>query len=116
VPSCVRNWGIPKRKQSAKFSRFLEMMQWESLKLKSDSTALQLAACQWTVTSVPGDCQRAEMLMSLTKCRIDHGGLSFGHPGNEVGIRRGSTNTILTEDLGMQRVASEFVPKILSSE
>ncbi|PNF32543.1 hypothetical protein B7P43_G02463 [Cryptotermes secundus] len=30
------------------------------------------------------------------------------------GISGGSTNTILTEDLGMQRVAAKFVPKLLS--
>ncbi|PNF34001.1 hypothetical protein B7P43_G04643 [Cryptotermes secundus] len=35
---------------------------------------------------------------------------------DEVGISRSSTNTILTEDLGMQRVATKFVPKLLSPE
>jgi hypothetical protein len=41
------------------------MMQWGSLKLKNGSTALKMAACRRTVTSVPGDCQRAEMLTDL---------------------------------------------------
>jgi hypothetical protein len=62
-----RNLGIPKRKQSAKFSILSAMMQWGSLKLKSGSAAIKMAACQWTVTSILGDRQRAEMLMSLTK-------------------------------------------------
>jgi hypothetical protein len=35
---------------------------------------------------------------------------------DEVGISRCSTNTILTEDLGMRRVAATFVPKLLSPE
>jgi hypothetical protein len=48
--SFVRNLGIPKQK------------------LKNGSTALKMAAYRRTVTSVPGDHQRAEMLMSLTKC------------------------------------------------
>jgi hypothetical protein len=41
---------------------------WGSLNLKSGSTALKMAVCRRTVTSAPGDRQRAEMLMSLTKC------------------------------------------------
>ncbi|XP_033606072.1 uncharacterized protein LOC117282053 [Cryptotermes secundus] len=35
---------------------------------------------------------------------------------DEVGISRGSANTILTDDLGMRRVAAKFVPKLLSPE
>jgi hypothetical protein len=38
--SSVRDLGIPKRKQSAKFSRLSAMMQWGSLKLNSGSIAL----------------------------------------------------------------------------
>ncbi|PNF22002.1 hypothetical protein B7P43_G17659 [Cryptotermes secundus] len=34
----------------------------------------------------------------------------------EVGISRGSANTILTEDLGTRRVTAKFVPKLLSPE
>jgi hypothetical protein len=39
-----------------------------SLNLRSGSTNLKMAACQRTVTSGPEDRERAEMLMSLTKC------------------------------------------------
>jgi predicted DNA-binding protein YlxM (UPF0122 family) len=35
---------------------------------------------------------------------------------DEVGISRGSANTILTEDLGMRRVATKYVKKLLLSE
>jgi histone-lysine N-methyltransferase SETMAR len=35
---------------------------------------------------------------------------------DEVGFSRGSANTILTEDVGMRRVAAKFVPKLLSPE
>ncbi|XP_021932642.1 uncharacterized protein LOC110836105 [Zootermopsis nevadensis] len=35
---------------------------------------------------------------------------------DEVGISRGSANTMLTEDLGIRRVAAKFVPKLLSLE
>jgi hypothetical protein len=38
------NLGIPKRKQSAIFSRLSAMNKWGSLKLKSGSTALKMAA------------------------------------------------------------------------
>lgn len=42
--------------------------------------------------------------------------LTIWEVADEVGISRGSANTILTEDLGMQRVATKFVPKLLSPE
>jgi hypothetical protein len=35
---------------------------------------------------------------------------------DEVGISRGSTNTILTEDLGMRRVVPKFALKLLLPE
>jgi hypothetical protein len=37
--------------------------------IKSGSNALRMAACRRTVTSVPEDLQRAEMLMPLAECR-----------------------------------------------
>jgi hypothetical protein len=58
--SFARNWVIPKRKQSTKSSRLSVIMQWGLRKLKSGSTALKMAAFQWTVTSIPGDRQRSE--------------------------------------------------------
>ncbi|PNF22736.1 hypothetical protein B7P43_G06662 [Cryptotermes secundus] len=42
--------------------------------------------------------------------------LAIHEVADEVGISRCSTNTILTEDLGMRRVAAKFVPKLLSPE
>jgi hypothetical protein len=56
------------------------------------------------------------MLMSLTKC----GHLSWRtivqQIADEIGISRCSANTILNEDFGMERVASKFVPRLLSPE
>jgi hypothetical protein len=42
--------------------------------------------------------------------------LTIWEIADEVGIRRGSSNTILTLNLGMQRVVAKFVPKLLSQE
>ncbi|PNF31996.1 hypothetical protein B7P43_G06551 [Cryptotermes secundus] len=42
--------------------------------------------------------------------------LAIREVADEVGISRGSANTILTEDLGRRRVAAKFVPKLLSPE
>ena len=39
--------------------------------------------------------------------------LAIREVADEVGISRGSANKILTEDLGMRRVAAKFVPKLL---
>jgi hypothetical protein len=96
------------------------MKQWGSLKLKSGSTTLKMATCLWTVTSIPGDRQRAEMLLSYsylfitpltlidkvwTSIMEDHR-LTVWKIADEVGISRGSKNAILTEDLSMRRVAA----------
>jgi hypothetical protein len=75
-----------------------------SLKLMSDSTALKVAACQQTVTSILADHHRAQMLKSLTKCRHQSWrtiGLTIQEIADEVGISKGSANTILTENLGL---------------
>ncbi|PNF29631.1 hypothetical protein B7P43_G16519, partial [Cryptotermes secundus] len=42
--------------------------------------------------------------------------LAICEVADEVGISRGSANIILTQDLGMRRVAAKFVPKLLSPE
>jgi hypothetical protein len=42
--------------------------------------------------------------------------LSVQENANEVGISRGSANTILIEDLCMRRVVAKFVLKLLSLE
>jgi hypothetical protein len=42
--------------------------------------------------------------------------LTIREIADEVGISRGSANTILTEDLGMQRVVAKSVPKLLLLE
>jgi hypothetical protein len=55
------------------------------------------------------------MLMSLKRALImEDRRLTIQVVADEVGISRGSANTILTEDLGMRRVAAKFVPKLLS--
>jgi hypothetical protein len=36
--------------------------------------------------------------------------------GDDIGISDGSAHAILTDDLGMCRVAAKFVPKLLSCE
>jgi hypothetical protein len=67
---CTATWGYPFGKNpqnSAAFQRWCN--GGGSLKLKSVSTALKMAACQWIMTSILGDHQCAEMLMSFTKCR-----------------------------------------------
>jgi hypothetical protein len=87
------------REQSAKCGRLSVMMQRGSLKFKSGSAALKMATCR-TVTSVLGDRQRAEMLMSSTKCGHRSLTLTIWEIADAVGISRGSAITILTEDLG----------------
>ncbi|PNF20262.1 hypothetical protein B7P43_G15437 [Cryptotermes secundus] len=42
--------------------------------------------------------------------------LAIHEVADEVGISRGSANTILTEDLGARRMTAKFVPKLLSPE
>jgi hypothetical protein len=87
-------WGYPSANNLQNLAGF---WQWRALKLKSVLTALKMAACQRTMTSIPGDRQRAEKLMSLIK---DHC-LTIQEIADEVWISRGSTSTILIEDLDM---------------
>ena len=42
--------------------------------------------------------------------------LNIQEGSDEVGISRGSANTILTKDLGTRRVAAKFVTKLLLPE
>ena len=59
-----------KWKPFGRFSRFSATMPWASHKLRSGTTDLKMAACQWRATHVPVGLQQAEMTSSLTKCGL----------------------------------------------
>jgi hypothetical protein len=59
--------------------------------------------------------QQAEIRMSLKKCAV-WSWKTIREIANNIGISNGSAHAILTDDLGMRRVATKFVPKLLSCE
>jgi hypothetical protein len=77
-----------------------------------------MAACRQTVSSILGDPQRrnADVIEKVRTLIMEARRLTVWEIADEVGISRGSANTILTEDLGMQGVAAKFVPKLLLLE
>ncbi|PNF17559.1 hypothetical protein B7P43_G15559 [Cryptotermes secundus] len=60
--------------------------------------------------------QNADFVEKVRTLIMEDRRLAIREVADEVGISRGSTNTILTEDLGMQRVAAKFMPKLLLPE
>jgi hypothetical protein len=60
--------------------------------------------------------RNADIIDKVRTSIIEDHYLTIREISYEVGISRGLTNTILTEDLGMRRVAAKFVPKLLSPE
>jgi hypothetical protein len=61
-------WGYPSGNNPQKFSRLSVMMQCGSIKLKSVSTALKMAALQRTLTSVPGDHCTRNIKITIKSC------------------------------------------------
>ncbi|PNF43546.1 hypothetical protein B7P43_G03939, partial [Cryptotermes secundus] len=64
-------------------------------------------------------CQNFGILDIIEKVRaliMKNRRLAIREVADEAGISRGSANTILTEDLGMRRVAAKSVPKLLLPE
>jgi hypothetical protein len=57
--------------------------------------------------------QNADVIDKVHTSMMEERHLMIWEIADEIGISRGSTNTILTEDLGMGRVAAEFVAKLL---
>ncbi|PNF26463.1 hypothetical protein B7P43_G15372 [Cryptotermes secundus] len=64
----------------------------------------------------PSTSRNADVIEKVRTLIMEDRRLAFREVADEVGISRGSANTILTEDLGMRRVAAKFVPKLLSPE
>jgi ribosomal protein S25 len=60
--------------------------------------------------------RNAEVIDKVQKSIMEYCHLTIQEIAVEVGISRGSANTILTEDLGMRRVVEKFLPKLLSPE
>ncbi|PNF33352.1 hypothetical protein B7P43_G05686 [Cryptotermes secundus] len=64
----------------------------------------------------PSTSRNADVIEKVRTLILEDRRLAIREVADEVGISRGSTNTILTEDLGMLRVAAKFVPKPLPPE
>lgn len=74
-----------------------------------------MAKLQLIVTSVTVGHQQAE-ITPLTKCTnliMEDRRLTIQEIANEVEISHGSAHAILTDALGIRRVAVEIVPKLL---
>ncbi|PNF35685.1 hypothetical protein B7P43_G17425 [Cryptotermes secundus] len=64
----------------------------------------------------PSTSRNADVIDKVHTLIMEDRRLAIREVADEVGISRGSANTILIEDLGMRRVAAKFVPKLLSPE
>ncbi|PNF42337.1 hypothetical protein B7P43_G03673, partial [Cryptotermes secundus] len=64
----------------------------------------------------PSTSQNADVIEKVRTLIMGDRRLTIREVADEVRISRGYANTILTEDLGMRRVAAKFVPKLLSPE
>ncbi|PNF29695.1 hypothetical protein B7P43_G13063, partial [Cryptotermes secundus] len=64
----------------------------------------------------PSTSRNADVIEKVRTLIMEDRRLAIREVADGVGISRGSANTILTEDLGMRRVAAKFVPKMLSPE
>ncbi|PNF35838.1 hypothetical protein B7P43_G09433, partial [Cryptotermes secundus] len=64
----------------------------------------------------PSTNRNADIIEKVRTLIMGDRRLTIREVADGVGISRGSANTILTEDLGMRRVAAKFVPKLLSPE
>ncbi|PNF42608.1 hypothetical protein B7P43_G01287 [Cryptotermes secundus] len=64
----------------------------------------------------PSTSRNADVIEKVRTLIMEDRRLAIREVADEVGISRGSANTILTEDFGMRRVAAKFVPKLLSPE
>jgi hypothetical protein len=54
--------------------------------------------------------QNAVVIDKMLSSIMEDSRLTVREIAHEVGITRGSANTILTDDLGMRRVAEKFAP------
>jgi hypothetical protein len=88
------------------FKKYL--VSWDvELERKSRKIVLVLDSCGSTTLKMT-TCQQT---LIMEKCR-----LTVQEIADEVGISRGSASMILSEDLGMQRMAAKFVPNLLLLE
>jgi hypothetical protein len=80
----------------------------------SGTTNSKIATRWWRVTLVPVGPQ-AEMMSSLTKCRL-WSCRTIMSLVEEVGISTGLVHSVLTDDLAMRSVSAKFMPKLLMME
>jgi histone-lysine N-methyltransferase SETMAR len=86
---------------------------------KSGSTAFKdgcMSADSDQRSGRPSTSRNADVIDKVRTLIMEDRRLTVREIADEVGISRGSANTILTEDVGMRRVAAKFVPKLLSPE
>ncbi|PNF20111.1 hypothetical protein B7P43_G04786 [Cryptotermes secundus] len=64
----------------------------------------------------PSTSRNANVIEKVRTLIMEDRRLTIRQVADEVGISRGSANTTLTEELGMQRLAAKLLPKLLSPE
>jgi transposase len=67
-------------------------------------------------TGRPSTSRNPDVINKVRSLTMEDRQLTVRETANDIGISDGSAHEILTDDLGMRRVAAKFVPKLLSCE